>query len=159
MTLARALGAALTAPAPAHEVTALLRGILTSEPTAWESDEQSLVRRVAGRLDTISDDKDRLLALARDLLHLLEDASSSDGVEALLEVFAERERFLSLMKKHADGIVSRTSLLSYVAEQRWPHQVRQRIAALAAADPSNLMNLMDALQTGDISWLEETLVA
>lgn len=152
MSFARGLGAALAAPEPVQRVNHLLRDVLTPEPAAWESDEQRLVRGIAERIDTASGDTKRLLVLARDVEHLLEEASSNHGVNLLLELIAERQRALTVMRKYAEGTISRTSFLSYIGEQRWPDSVRRRMAEVSAAD---LPNVISALEQSDIMQLED----
>lgn len=156
MTFARGLGAALTAPEPAQRVNDLLRGVLTTEPLAWESEDQRLVRGISERVDVASGDATRLLTLARNVQSLLDDASSNEAVELLLELIAERERVLRILRKYAEGTLTRTSLLAFVAEQRWPESVRRRVTALSSAD---IVRLATALEEGDITQLEASLVA
>jgi len=153
---ARGLGAALAAPEAAQHVNDLLRGVLTTEPAAWESEEQRLVRSISERVDVASGDVTRLLRLARNIHTLVEDASSNRTVELLLELIAERERVLGIIRKHAQGTITRTGFLSFVAEQRWPESVRRRVAALSQAD---IASLATALEDGDITKLETSLIA
>lgn len=155
MSFARGLGAALAASEPVQRVNDLLRRVLTTEPGAWESNEQRLVRGVSERVDAVSGDADRLLVLARDVRHLLEDASSDDAVEFLLELTAERERVVGVIRKYAEGTISRSGFLSFVGEQRWPEVIRRRVAVLTAAD---LTDLMTALEEADVAQLEALLV-
>jgi hypothetical protein len=155
-SLVQALESALTAADPAREMAALLRAVLVSEPRSWEVFERDLVRRVVERLDTVKDDEDRLVNLAKDVKELLERASSMASVDDLLEVVAERHRFQSLIEKYIEGTVSRTAFLAYVAEQRWPREVRRRVEALP---DDALPRLLSALQDPDVPWLEQNLVA
>lgn len=156
MSLARELGAALAAPKPARLVNDLLRGVLTIEPVAWESDEQRLIRSISERVNAAGGDGTRLLMLARDVHSLLEGASSNEAVELLLELIAERERVLGVIRKHVQGTITRTAFLSFVAEQPWPERVRRRMAALSPAD---IARLATALEEGDVARLEASLVA
>ena len=153
---ARGLGAALAAPEPAQRVNDLLRDVLTTEPVTWESDEQRLIRSISERVDVASGDAARLLTLARNVQTLLDEASSNDAVELLLELIAERERVLGIIRKHVQGTINRTAFLSFVAEQHWPESVRRRVAALSPAD---IASLATALDEGDITLLEVSLVA
>lgn len=154
MSFARGLGAALAAPEPVQEVSRLLHHVLATEPVGWEPDEQRLVRGIAERLDTASGDANRLLVLARDVERLLDHASSNEGVELLLELIAERQRLLAVMRKCAEGTISRTGFLSFIGEQRWPDMVRRRMAALPQA---SLASVMRALEQSDIVELEAIL--
>lgn len=155
-SFSHSLEAALAASEPVQRVNDLLRRVLALEPVPWESDEQRLVRGVAERIDTASGDANRLVVLARDVEHLLDQASSNDSVEILLELIAERQRVMIVMRKYAEGTISRTSLLSFVGEQRWPDSVRRRVAELSADD---LANVMKALEESDIVQLEKILIA
>ncbi|MFN2637434.1 MAG: hypothetical protein ABR585_10440 [Gemmatimonadaceae bacterium] len=154
-TFARGLGAALAAPEPAHRVKDLLRAVLTTEPVAWESDEQRLMHHVSERVDVASGDPGRLVSLAQNVQGLLKTASSNDSVELLLELVAERERVLGILRKYAQGTISRTAFLSFLAEQHWPELVRHRVAALSPAD---IEGLMTALEQSNIARLETLLV-
>lgn len=156
MAFARGLGAALSAPKPAQRVKDLLRGVLTTEPVAWESEDQRLVRGISERMDVASGDAIRLVTLARSVQSLLDNASSNEAVELLLELIAERERVLRILRKYAEGTITRTGFLSFVAEQRWPASVRRCVTALSSAD---IASLATALQAGDIPQLEASLVA
>ena len=86
---------------------------------------------------------------------LLDGTSSAEAVERLLELVAERARVLEIARKHAQGAITRTSFLSFVAEQRWPESVRRRMAALSPAD---LASLVAALEGNEIARLETLLV-
>ncbi len=152
MSFACDLRAALAVPEPVQGVNDLLRRVLTSEFATWESDEQRLVREIAERLDTASGEATRLLVLARDVGILLDQASSNLGVERLLELIAERHRVLVVLRKYAEGTISRTSFLSFIAEQQWPELVRRRMAELST---SEIANVMQALAQSDISKLED----
>ncbi len=154
--LARGLGAALAAPEPAQRVNDVLRAVLTTEPVASESDEQRLMRSVSERIDVASGDASRLVLLARNVHALLDAASSNDVVEVLLELVAERERVLGILRKYAAGTITRTGFLSFIAEQRWPESVRRCIAALS---PGDIEGVVNALDEGDITRLETLIVA
>jgi len=155
-TLARGLGAALAAPEPAQRVNDFLRAVLTTEPVAWESDEQRLMRHISERVDVASGDAGRLVSLAQNVQGLLNAASSNEAVELLLELVVERERVLGILRKYAQGTISRTGFLSFVTEQRWPEPVRHRVAALSPADVEGVVT---ALEQSDIARLESLLVA
>lgn len=153
---ARGLGAALAAPKPAQSVNDFLRAVLTTEPVAWESDEQRLMRSISERIDVASGDPARLVPLSRNMLALLEVASSNEVVELLLELVAERERMHAIFGKYANGVITRTGFLSFIAEQRWPESLRRHIAALSSKDMESLVH---ALDEGDISRLEALIAA
>jgi hypothetical protein len=72
--------------------------------------------------------------LAGDFHALLRDVAQSEAAESLLQVAADRERFLAIIEKYRGGIVSRTQFLSYVAEQRWPDAIRRRVASMPDAE-------------------------
>ena len=153
---AHGLGAALAAPEPAQRVHDLLYSVLTAEPAAWESDEQRLVRTISERVDVANGDTTRLLALARNVQVLLDNASSLETVALLLEFIAERERLVGILRKYVQGMISRAGFLSFVTEQRWPESVRHRVTALSAAD---IVDLTTALEQSDIAQLETALVS
>lgn len=150
------LGAALAAPEPAQRIQDLLLSVLTIEPAASESDEQQLVRVITERVDAAGGDATRRLALARDVQSLLVGASSIEAVALLLEVVAERERVLGVLCKYVHGMISRTGFLSFIAEQRWPESIRQRMAALPRGD---IAGLLSALEASNIAQLESALTS
>lgn len=156
ISFSQELGAALVAPKPVQRVNELLRCFLTTAPAPWESDDQRLLRTIVERLDTASGDPGRLLILAQDVKQLLDRASSSDQVELLLELFAERQRVLGVMRKHATGAITRAGFLSFIGEQRWSDVVRRRMAALSSVE---FANVMDALEGSDVMRLETILTA
>jgi hypothetical protein len=149
------LGAALAAPEPAERVNDFLRAVLRTEPVALESTEQRLMRRISERIDVASGDASRLVLLARNVQALLDAASSNDVVELLLELVAERERVLGILRKYAAGLITRTGFLSFIADQRWPESVRRRIATLSLDDIDAVMNALDEC---DITRLETLIV-
>jgi hypothetical protein len=59
------------------------------------------------------------------------------------------------MQKYFLGIVTRTSLLSFIAEQRWPQPIRQRMASLRNPD---LARLLTALLEMDVRTIESILL-
>ena len=156
VTFARGLGAALAAPEPAQGVNDFLRAVLTTEPVVWESAEQRLMRSITERIDVASGDAARLVRLARNVQALLEAASSNEVVELLLELVAERERVHDIFRKYANGTITRTGFLSFIAEQRWPENLRRHIAALSAKDTEAVVH---ALDEGDIERLEALIAA
>jgi hypothetical protein len=127
---------------------------LTIDPSPWEANEQRLVRAIAERVDTTSGDAERLIGLAGDVAQLLDEASSNEEVERLLELVAERQRALTVVRKYIEGMISRTSFLSFVTEQRWSDPIRRRVAALSEAD---LRSLVSALEHVDVPRIETIL--
>ncbi len=154
-SFARSLGEGLSSPEPVRRVNELLRNAMVSDSTEWEVDDQRLVRAVAQRLDAVNGDTERFVGFARDIELLLDRASSNDSVELLLELMAERQRLAEIVRKYAAGHLSRTSFMSFVTEQRWPGQLRQRVGALS---PDDLTKLVDALEQSDIARLEAALI-
>lgn len=149
------LGAALAAPNPASQVTEVIRQALVRDDDEWPVGEGQLEKRLVERLDAVVDDPERLLQLTSDLQQLLGDSSSDEEVELLLELVAERARAAAILKKYTAGIISRTSLLSYIAEQRWPDAIRHRIPMLST---EGLTQLTSALEDRDIPLLSRLLI-
>lgn len=147
------LEAALAAPDSPQAVRDLVRQVLVSEPPQDHGGGQ-LVRRLGERLDVVEGDPTRMVALAKDLTKLLRGASSEDAISLLLEVVAERERFLGVLSKHMDGTISRTGLLSFIAKQRWPQAVKRRAEGVTAMDAQSLR---EALRSRDFRQLERLL--
>ena len=149
-SFARSLGEALASPSPAHRLTELLHCVLVSDPGPWESDDQQTIRGISERLDVESENGDRLI-LAGDMQLLLANGSSNSSINDLSERIADRLRVIAVGRKYLDGDLTRTSFLSYVAEQRWPDRLRQRVAGLA---PDEISTFVDALKQVDITQLE-----
>ncbi len=143
------LGAALAAPQPAQRVNELIRGVLIDD-SEWESDEQRLIHSISERLDMVSSDSRKLLILASDVLALIGEASSSERIEMLLELIADRQRSAEVMRKYAQGIISRTGYLAFLSEQRWPEAVRVRMTALSESDLIRLTHALERLEVGQL---------
>jgi len=149
------LGEALGSADPQKAVRALLDDVLIAGPISREI-EQDLVCEVAQRIDAADDGSERLVNLARDLRKLLQDGSSRERIQLLLEVVAERERVSSIVGKYLEGTISRTGFLSFVAEQRWPNEIREKVADLETPD---LLTLLTALGEADMARLEALLTS
>jgi hypothetical protein len=117
-------------------------------------DEQEQVRRIAERVDASSESDERLRDLAQDISVLLESASSLESIDKLLELIADRRRAAAVLHKFEKDKISRTGLLSFISEQRWPESVRRRVSAMT---PRELAALAAALETADVSVLERQL--
>lgn len=148
------LGEALASAEPQKAVRALLDDVLISDPMNWESEQPHLVSAIVQRIDAVDNGSERLVDLARDLHRLLQDASSCERIQLLLEVVAERERVSGILGKYLVGTISRTGFLSFVAEQRWPDDIRRKVVDLETSD---LSTLSTALYEADIPRLEALL--
>ena len=129
------LRTAALAPRGSEAVRAVLDPFLREAPVpegvnAFE--ELQAATAVAQRIDTASSSPSRYLELATDLGALLQHLRPSDALE-LAEVVAERHRVAGLVEKYLSGVMSRTSFLSFVTEQRWPTHVKETILALDRA--------------------------
>lgn len=147
---AKSLEEALASSSPVQRLTELLHCVLVSDPGPWESDDQQTIRGISERLDVESENGVRLI-LAGDMQLLLANGSSNSSINDLSELIADRLRVIAVGRKYLNGDLTRTSFLSYVAEQRWPDRLRQRVAGLA---PDEISTFVDALKQVDITQLE-----
>lgn len=131
------------APAALKE---LLRSMIVAHDIQSESENIRILSYLVQRLDTMQGDAARLVALATDFEVLLRHASSVEEVESLLELVAERERFSDIVRKYLAGVLSRSSFLSFITEQRWPASTRRRLSELSEQE---LVRLMRALSIRD----------
>ncbi len=151
---ASALSVALSDRQPRNSVQHLLRTVLIAEPVNAQLDDDA-IRRTCERLDLAQDDED-FLSIVRDVQILLEGSLSTDEVDTFMELLVDRKRVLAILRKHMRGTISRTGLLSYISEQLWPPQVRQRVAALTNTE---LELLIEGLERRDVDKLRTLLLA
>lgn len=151
------LRTAAFAPQGYETVRALLDPILREAPlpqglNAFE--ERQATAAVAQRIDTASSSPKRYLELATDLGALLQHLRPRDALE-LAEAVAERHRVAALLEKYLSGVLSRTSFLSFVSEQRWPTHVKDTVLSL---DRSAIERLRHALMALDLPVLRSLLL-
>jgi hypothetical protein len=127
---------------------------MISDPPPWESDDDVVIRAISERLDFENEDGGRLTALAGDMQLLLANASSNGNIIDLAELVADRQRVIAVGRRYLSGDLTRTSFLSYVARQRWPDRLRQRIGTLTLEE---LSTLIEALHGVDVTRLEAIL--
>lgn len=130
------LCAAATARRGSEAVREVIGPVLLAAPVVGRSGEDEEARAaimVAQRIDTASGSPDRYVELAADLGALLRLLPPNDALE-LAEVVAERHRTAAVVGKHVTSIMSRTAFLSFVAEQRWPARVKEKVQALGSAE-------------------------
>lgn len=154
LAFARQLESALAAREPAREVAELLRSVFVTEWPPDDRSDQWLVRKVAERIDAHTATGGGIIGLATDVQKLLSQASSDETVELLVDLVIERERFASVARKYLTRTISRTSFLSFVAEQSWPAVVRRRVSTLPDAELGELTN---GLERQDFVLVERTI--
>lgn len=149
------LGEALLHPTPAQAVRQLLReALLARERGTVQYHAYEHSWWFVERLDAIGDSDSRLLEASRAVHRLLRTASSERSIEMLREVVVESARLHQVLARHLDGRVSRTQLLSFLAEQSWGPDVK---AALSRLSHTELEHLRDATGINDIAMLEQLL--
>jgi hypothetical protein len=135
-------------------VRELVREVIANEELEIPVDDEGLILNVAQRIDAADQSPLEMLQLGHDLGRLmLEAASKLKGID-LIPVIAERTRFASVLRKHLNGALSRTSVLSYLAEQRFPGILRERLRSLSDRDFGSLLLALEKL---DIRSLEVLL--
>lgn len=152
---ARRLADSLSQKEPASHLQQLLRETLVPNVTSPVDPDDTLTRIVAERIDVTAGNTRRMLALANDVERLLTYASSDAAVELLLELIAERRRTATVIRRHLEGLVSRTAFLSFVSEQRWPATLKRSVEVLATNHLASLCTALDAL---DVQGIERIVV-
>lgn len=121
-----------------------------SDSTPWDTtpDDARCYWRLLHLFDTVetADDEPALRRLAGRLAHAVRQAGSTITLE-LLPVLADQDRFCTIVRKHAQGIISRTGFLSVVAESGYPAHVK---LWLQHAGPEPLGRLCEGLESGDV---------
>ncbi|MEP6763889.1 MAG: hypothetical protein ABJB66_06240 [Gemmatimonadaceae bacterium] len=105
---------------------------------------------IAERLDTMSGESRALLLFTQDVKQLIDETSSGEQIELLLELIAERERVLGVLHKYLDAAITRGAFLSFVSAQRWPIVVRDLVTTLSS---SELTRMAAALDQCDVALL------
>ncbi|HRN53037.1 MAG TPA: hypothetical protein PK788_06040 [Gemmatimonadaceae bacterium] len=149
------LGAALSDSTPAASVRRLLREAIVARDIGTVR-EQALDGSwwLVERLDAIGDSDERLLEASRAVHRLLDTASSERSILSLRELVVDGTRLHQVLTRYFDGRVSRTQLLSFIAEQHWESAVKDTLCELSQPE---LRDLLDATGKVDIERLEQLL--
>ncbi|HEX6058037.1 MAG TPA: hypothetical protein VFZ11_03380 [Gemmatimonadaceae bacterium] len=122
--------------------------VAQSDAAGWERapDETRLFWRLAYLIDSAAGDEAETRRLVGRVVRCLERSRSAATTLELLPLVADQERLCRVVARHAQGIVSRTSFLSLVAESGYPPHVK---LWLRHADGEALARLCARLAEGD----------
>lgn len=151
------LRTAALAPRGSEAVRALLDPILREAPVSDSASafaDRQATTAMAHRIETASSSPSRYLELATDLGALLQQLSPSHALD-LAEAVAERHRVAAVAEKYLSGVVSRTSFVSFVVEQRWPAHVKETVLTM---HPTAIEQLRQALTALDLPRLRGLLL-
>lgn len=124
-----------------------------SDATPWDRspDDTRLFWRLmhhfdGGAFGTTSDAREEplLRRAAHHLVQAMDDAGGAATLE-LLPVLLDQDRLCTILRKHAEGIISRTGLLSVIAESGYPAHIK---LWLQHAGPDALALLRERLESG-----------
>lgn len=96
------------------------------DASPWDHahDEARLVWRLIYLFDSETEDGPEPRRLAGHVLRCLARTGSADTTLELLPLLRDQERFCTIVRKHAAGVISRTGLLSVLAESGYPAHVK-----------------------------------
>ena len=124
-------------------------------PSGELETDQAVATKAAFRIDAVDSSSARFVDLAKDFGVLLSSCSAAD-VLLLADVVAESGRLLQVLDKYFEGTLTRTSFLSYVADQQFESMVKARLGIL---DDLGLRELRLALSGADPRKLRAILLA
>jgi hypothetical protein len=100
--------------------------VAASDPAPWERapDDARLFWRLVYLFESSDSDDADLRDRARRIIACLDATTSAGTTHELLPMILDAPRFCTIVQKHRTGIVSRTGLLSMVAESGYPAHVK-----------------------------------
>lgn len=122
--------------------------VTRSDAAPWERapEDERLYWRLLHLFDTAPDGEEPAMRrLATRLVLAVEHAGSATTLQ-LLPLVLDQDRFCAIVRKHASGIISRTSFLSVIAESGYPEHAR---LWLRHAGPDALEALCASLESAD----------
>lgn len=124
--------------------------VTESDSTPWDTapNDARCYWRLLHLFDTPEgpEEEGELRRLAARLVHSVREAGSATTLE-LLPLLTDQDRFCTIVRKHAAGIISRTGFLSVVAESGYPAHVK---LWLQHAGPEPLARLCGRLEAGEV---------
>ena len=118
--------------------------IEASESAPWDHAhaESRLFWRLVYLFDAASSDTESARRNARRVVRCLQQTGSAELTFELLPIVLDQDRFADIAARHEAGIISRTSLLSVIAESGYPEHVK---LWLEHASPDALSRLVTFL--------------
>jgi len=122
--------------------------VAESDASRWEVAlaEERLFWRLVYLFESETEDSPRLRELARRIVESLSRTGSAESTQELLPVILDQARLCAIAAKHREGIISRTSFLSVVAECGYPDHIK---LWLQHASPEALARLCRRLDAGE----------
>ena len=100
--------------------------VAASDPAPWDRapDEERLFWRLAYLIESGEVDSPEFRDRMRRVVTTLDSTKSAATTHELLPLVLDAQRLCEIVEKHRAGVVSRTSLLSVVAESDYPAHVK-----------------------------------
>jgi hypothetical protein len=100
--------------------------VAASDPAPWERapDEERLFWRLVYLIESGEADSPEFRDRVRRVVATLDSTRSAATTHELLPVVMDAQRLCGIVEKHRAGIISRTGLLSVVAESDYPAHVK-----------------------------------
>lgn len=119
--------------------------IEASESVSWDQApaESRLFWRLVHFFDAESSDTEGTRHTARRVVRCLRQTGSAELTFELLPILVDQDRFARIAHRHGAAIISRTSLLSVIAESGYPAHIK---LWLEHASPNSLTCLARALE-------------
>lgn len=134
--------------------------IESSEAEPWEAapDETRLFWRLVYLFEhhTGHEGEDDQRRRAGRIVRCMRETGCAATVSELLPLVEDQERLGAILRKHLSGVISRTGVLSVIAESGYPPHVK---LWLANAGPGALLGLVDALTASDYATVRRLLDA
>jgi hypothetical protein len=115
-----------------------------AEPWERAPDETRLFWRLVYLVESGDEDDAPLREQMRRIVASLDSTRSSVTTHELLPVIVDASRLCVIIRKHLQGIVSRTSLLSVVAESGYPEHVKLWLQHAPSPALARLCERLDA---------------
>jgi hypothetical protein len=153
---------------PGDELRAWLDALLVADPLDIESsaaepwdaapDETRLFWRLVYLFehDSAEGCEDEQRRRAARIVSCLQSTECAAAVSELLPLVEDQERFGGIVRKHLDGVISRTGVLSVIAESGYPPHVK---LWLSHAGPGALRGIVEALSAHDYAGVQRMLDA
>jgi hypothetical protein len=105
------------------------------------------------RMDALAQTAEELMRLASDVARLAHLTTAANVLD-ILGFVAMRHRTNHVLQKHLHNVVTRTGWLSFIAEQAWSQETKDRLSSMSK---SELKNLLGALSEESVDSLLQAL--
>jgi hypothetical protein len=124
-----------------------------TDPVPWEQapDDMRLFWRLIYIFESIISDGVEPRHVARRVVRCLGGTGSPDATYELLPLILDQDRLGTVLDRHRKGIISRTGLLSMLAESGYPAHVKLWLAHASPAAANRLSALLEAEDYGAVA--------